>query len=43
MGNVTHTSQIPKALRGDLDSAIRFDRIKNENYRAALINIGFAP
>jgi len=41
-GNITHITQIPKDVRSDLDSALRFDRIKNEKYRAALINIGFA-
>jgi hypothetical protein len=42
-GNVTHITQIPKDVRDDLDSALRFDRIKNEKYRAALLSIGFGP
>jgi hypothetical protein len=41
-GNVTHITQIPKDVRDDLVSALRFDRIKNEKYRVALINIGFS-
>ena len=41
-GSITDITQIPKTLRDDLDSDIRFDRIKNEKYRAALLNIGFA-
>jgi len=41
-GNVTHITQIPKDVKDDLVSALRFDRIKNEKYRLALINIGFS-
>jgi len=41
-GNVTHITQIPKDVKDDLVSALRFDRIKNEKFRAALINIGFS-
>jgi hypothetical protein len=42
-GNITHITQIPKDVRSDLDSALRFDRIKSDEFRDALINIGFAP
>jgi hypothetical protein len=41
-GNITHISQIPKAIRSDLESAVRFNRIKNQDNLQALYNIGFA-
>lgn len=41
-GNVTHITQIPKDVKDDLVSALRFDRIKSKEFRLALINIGFS-
>lgn len=40
-GVVTHISQIPSPVRSELDSDVRYQRIKNPDALAALTRIGF--